>query len=105
MHRTCLTVVVALTLATAAHAQTISQDYARYSGMLNDERARTADLDRQDQSRLNNSSGSSSEDAEQTRRVLCALSHGCERRGPRSICRKQHDGGRRRESLTTLEVV
>jgi len=43
-----------------ARAQTISQDYARYSGMLRAEEARTADLDRQDQSRLNNSSGSSS---------------------------------------------
>jgi len=43
-----------------ADAQTISQDYARYAGMLNAERTRTADIDRSDQSRLNNSSGSSS---------------------------------------------
>ena len=55
-----LAIAVTLSLASAAGAQTISQDYARYSSMLNDERARTADIDRIDQARLNNSSGSNS---------------------------------------------
>ena len=63
MHRNVLNalavVVGAVVFAGPVAAQTISQDYARYSSMLNDACARTADIDRSNQARLNNASGGS----------------------------------------------